>query len=380
MVIGRGLVTAGTLLAAAFTVHTVRNLRVVPVPRAATEPITETVSVLIPARDEATTVAAAVRSAVGQRQVGALEVIVLDDGSVDGTAAIVDALADDDPRVQARHAATDPPPGWLGKPWACARLAQDAGGSVLVFVDADVRLAPDAVAAAVGVLRSADVAMVSPYPRQIAGTWLEHLTQPLVTWAWLALLPLAWQQRSTRPSLSAATGQFVVVDAAAYRAVGGHAAVRDRVVEDVALMAALRRAGFGAWTVDGSHLARCRMYDGARSVVDGYGKSLWSAFGGPAGSTAVAAVLALAYLGPVAGAVLGRDRRTRAVGLAGYVAAVGSRALVARRTGEPVAAALTHPASIAAFLTLTAVSWARHRRGTLRWKGRPVTVAGPVAT
>ena len=140
-------------------------------------------------------------------------------------------------------------------------------------------------------------------------------------------------------------------------------------------MRALKSAGFRTVTADGSHLAECRMYDGAGAVVDGYAKSLWAAFGGPAGSLAVAIVLSTCYVAPAVGAVVARNRRTRAVGAIGYAAGVASRALVARRTGERlVPDALAQPASIAAFVALTGISWRRHRRGANAWKGRPVVV------
>ncbi len=375
MVSLRAVVVAGSALAAAVAVHTALNLRRLPRPAPTWPSVTEAVSVLIPARDEVTHVAHAIRSALAQTGVADLEVVVLDDDSRDGTGAVVDALAQDDPRVHVLHGNDDPPPGWLGKPWACARLADAARGTVLVFVDADVRLAPACVHAAVRMLRGNGLALVAPYPRQESGSWLEELVQPLVTWAPLALLPLGWQRRSDRPSLSAANGQLLVLDAAAYREIGGHAAVRDRVVEDVALMATLRGHGHPAWTVDGSTLAHCRMYDGPRAVVDGYAKSLSAAFGGPAGSAAVTALLVLTYVVPAAAMTAARDPRTRTIGAAGYGAGVLSRALVARRTGEPVSGAVTQPLAVIAFAALTVVSWSRRRRGTAQWKGRPVVVA-----
>ncbi len=148
------------------------------------------------------------------------------------------------------------------------------------------------------------------------------------------------------------------------------------MIEDVALMRAVKSGGRHAATVDGSHLAECRMYDGTAAVVDGYAKSLWSAFNGPAGSLAVNALLVTAYVVPAVAAVAAPRRRTRAIGLLGYAAGVASRALVARRTGErAVPDAFSHPASIVAFAALNAVSWQRHLRGANTWKGRPVTAA-----
>lgn len=373
--LGTGLVTAGSLTAGAIAVHTAVNLRLLRSPSPDAAEVTEPVTVLIPARNEAGHIQATVRSALAQTGVPDLTVLVLDDGSTDGTADLVAALAATDPRVVLIRAEDEPPPaGWLGKPWACARLASHATGSVLVFVDADVALRPHAVRAVVATLREHGLALVAPYPFQRAEGWLERLVQPLVTWAWAATMPVRWGEVSHRPSLSAANGQLLAIDAAAYSAIDGHAAVRHEVIEDVALMRAVKSSGRHAATVDGSHLADCRMYDGTSAVVDGYAKSLWSAFNGPVGSVAVTALLLTAYVVPAVAAVAAPRRRTRAVGLMGYAAGVASRALVARRTGERVLPdALAQPASITAFAVLNAVSWQRHLRGTNTWKGRPVT-------
>ena len=366
------LALIGTTTAVALAALTAVNLRHFRRPDPAAPRVAERVSALVPARNEAAHIGETVRSLLGQDGIDDLEVVVLDDGSSDDTAAILDAIAD--PRLRVLHEPDrDPPPGWLGKPWACARLARHATGSVLVFADADVDFGPHALRAAVAELREDRFALVAPYPRQLAITPLERLVQPLVTWSWLATMPLRWAERSTRPSLSAANGQFLVFDARAYADIDGHAAVRGDVLEDIGLMRALKRAGRRTATVDGSHLATCRMYDDANGVVDGYAKSLWAAFNGPMGSIAVNMLLALAYVVPPLAIIVGPGRRTRAVGALGYLAGVTSRALVARRTGErefPDCAA--HPVSIVAFITLNAVSWRRHRRGTNAWKGRSV--------
>lgn len=362
---------AGAVAASAIAVHTAVNLRVLRRPSPGAPAVGERVSIIIPARNEQRTIESTVRSLLQQRGLDDFEVIVLNDGSTDATRDILHSIKD--PRLRVIDAPDLPPPDdWLGKPWACARAAAEASGSVLVFADADVVFEPDAVRACVAEMRSSGLSMVAPYPMQVAHGALERLVQPLVTWSWIATMPLGWAERSSRPSLSAANGQFLVVDAAAYRTVEGHAAVRHQVIEDVELMRAFKRGGLRTATVDGSHLAHCTMYQGASALVDGYAKSLWAAFNGPAGTIAVNALLLTAFVVPAAGMVAGRTRGTRAIGATGYLAGVASRTLVARRTGEPVADAWAHPMSILAFSGLTAVSWWRHLRSTNQWKGRPV--------
>lgn len=366
--LGAALVAAGSALAAAGTLHAAWNLRRLRVPPHDPPPVAERVAVLLPVRDEAHRVEPCLRSLLRQEGLRDLEVVVLDDGSTDGTADVVRRVAGDDPRF--RVVVGDPlPTGWWGKPWACHQLAAAVpDATVLVFVDADVALAPHAVAASVATLRWAGLDLVSPYPRQLAVTVPERLVQPLLQWSWLTALPLGVAERSPRPSLAAANGQLLVVDSAGYRRAGGHEAVRAAMLEDIGLLRAVKRAGGRGTVVDGTHLASCRMYDSWESLRDGYAKSLWSAFSSPAGAAGVVALLGLAYVLPPAAALRGSR-----VGLAGFAAAVLGRVLVGRRVRARVwPDALAHPVSVAVFGWLTAESVRRHRRGELTVRGRPI--------
>lgn len=370
------LVWSASLGAAALTAHLAVNLRLLRTPgrrRAGAAVTPSRVSVLVPARDEADRIDACVRSLLASEGVE-LELVVLDDGSADGTADVVRTAAGGDPRVRVLTG-VPPPRGWLGKPHACAQLADAATSETLVFVDADVRVAPGGLADTVGLLADHDLDLVSPYPLQLAIGAGPRLVQPLLQWSWLTFLPLRLAESSRRPSLVAANGQLLVCRAAAYRAVGGHAAVRSEVLEDVELARAFKRAGYRATVADGTAVATCRMYEDWRGLADGYAKSLWAAFGSPGGAAAVAGLLAWLYLLPpaaaVAGLIRGR-RRTTVAGFAGYGAAVAGRVLAARRTGGRSADALAHPASTAALIALIAASWWRRSRGRLAWKGRPL--------
>ena len=154
--------------------------------------------------------------------------------------------------------------------------------------------------------------------------------------------------------------------------------MRHEVLEDIALARAVKAAGGRATVTDGTDLATCRMYTSRAELVDGYTKSLWAAFGSPAGSVGATGLLTFAYVLPAGGGAAARSPATRALGAAGYAAGVAGRVLVARRTGGRVADAWSHPLSILALDGLTGLSWWRHERGQLSWKGRHVHVsAGP---
>ncbi|HEX4428397.1 MAG TPA: glycosyltransferase family 2 protein [Frankiaceae bacterium] len=362
---------AARLLAVALTIQSAINARLLRrPPEAGSTDLTERVSVLLPLRDEADRARRCLEALAAQTGLTDLEFVVLDDDSRDGTVDLVSSVFAGDPRVRLIRGNGDPPPGFLGKPWACARLAEaaDPRSGVLVFLDADVVLAPDGLARTAALLRSARVDFISPYPRQEAQSVAERLIQPLLTWSWLTLVPLRFAERSRRPSLAIANGQLLAVDAAAYRTCGGHASpgVRASVLEDIALARALRRHGYRGGMAAGEEVATCRMYDGWPALRDGYAKSLWAAAGGRrSGSFAQLTLLCWLYLRP--------DRVC-------YLAGVVSRVIAARRTGgRTLPDALSHPLSVALLAGLTAHSWRARLQGVLRWKGRPVVAAGAPA-
>jgi glycosyltransferase involved in cell wall biosynthesis len=329
------------------------------------------VSVLVPARDEAGTIGSCLAALRSQVHVPDREIIVLDDNSSDHTHQVVQhhTVAHE---VRLVNGSSQLPNGWLGKPWACQQLADSATGDVLVFVDADVVLQERGLSAALAMLGD-HVDAVCPYPRQVAVTPAERLIQPLLQWSWLSLLPLQLAEHSSRPSLTAANGQFLVISREAYDHIGGHRVVRDAVLEDIELFRHLKRAGRRGVIADGTTLASCRMYRGWHELRDGYAKSLWSAFGSKRGSTAVATGLALLYVIPPL-AALGRSR----LGTVGYLTAVVGRVVVGRRVGARVLPdAFAHPVSVAVLTYLTALSWYRRDHGELRWKGRSIVPSHP---
>jgi glycosyltransferase involved in cell wall biosynthesis len=171
------------------------------------------VSVLIPARNEEAVIADSIASILASRAVE-FEIVVLDDGSTDRTAEIVLGLAAQDSRV--RLVSAPPLPiSWNGTQHACYTLAGIAKSNILCFLDADVRLAPAALAAMSAFLLRSGSDLVSGFPRQETETPLEGLLLPLIHFVLLSYLPLAAMRTSRAPGFAAGCGQFLLISSAA---------------------------------------------------------------------------------------------------------------------------------------------------------------------
>ncbi len=233
------------------------------------------VSVLVPMRDEEGNAEECVRALLAQDHEH-YEVLVYEEGSQDRTPQILASIKDSRLRVLQGDG---PPPGWLGKAWACQNLAQHASGELLLFVDADVRLSGGAVSAAVAALAKGRLDLLSVLPRQEVGTLGETLVVPLISWSLSSFFPFAVGKIWPRAGLAAAVGQFLLFRREAYAALGGHEVVRSEVLEDVVLARKATQRGLRVGLVYGGSLVRCRMYTGLRGAVRGFAKSLFPVFG-----------------------------------------------------------------------------------------------------
>lgn len=229
------------------------------------------VSVLVPARDEEATIGACVASLAAQ-QYPDFEVLVLDDGSEDRTAEIVQGIASWSPHVRLIPGAPLPQ-GWVGKSWACHQLAHAAGGDWLIFTDADTEHTPNSISAAIAFAERADVAFFSGIPLQTMPGLLEKVVVPTVIFLSFAYLPNRWITERLDPQFSATNGQLIGVTREAYVRIGGHEAVRAQIVEDVWMGRAAKRAGIRTALAAAIETVRCRTT--ARSVLAGFSKNLF---------------------------------------------------------------------------------------------------------
>jgi hypothetical protein len=323
------------------------------------------VSILIPARNEEKHIDAALRAARASRGVP-VEILVMDDGSSDRTAAIVRSHADQDGRVRLLTAPSLQE-GWTGKVHACHHLSRAAGGTHLLFVDADVRLSPDAAAVLAGHAGSRGAALVSGVPRQAMETLGELLTVPIINLMLLCYLPIGLMRRSRDPEFGAACGQMLLVERASYESCGGHGAIRHLLHDGIQLARLLRRHGYRTDLIRGDDIASCRMYERFGDAWKGFAKNAHEGIATPVALPVWTILLAGGHILPFALLPV----LPNGIVLLSALLSLAARTLVTVATRENAAAILLHPFTIATGL---AIQWATLLRiGAGRqagWKGR----------
>jgi chlorobactene glucosyltransferase len=240
-------------------------------PPAADAPL---VSVIVPARNESVNISVCVASLLNSTYPD-FEIVVVDDGSVDGTGDIVQILAEH-AGGRLRLVEGQPlPDGWMGKPWACWQGYQQARGELLVFTDADTRHDDVMLGHAVGALQRRGVDLVSVMPRQLMGSFWERLILPhIFTVLSMRYHNLERVSRTREPRDVIANGQFMLFRREAYEAIGGHEAQRAEVVEDQQLAQRLVASGRRMFIAHAHDVMDTRMYRSLRGIVEGWTKNL----------------------------------------------------------------------------------------------------------
>ncbi|MGH6795363.1 MAG: glycosyltransferase [Methylocella sp.] len=343
-------------------------------------PAAQRIAIVVPARDEACNIAACVATLIAQSYPASrLRVIVVDDHSRDETANIAAALARSERRL-ALLRSPSLPAGWIGKSHACwiGSRAVPAETDWLCFVDADIRAEPPLLATAVAVAQAGHLDFLSLTPRQELQSFAERLVMP----CGLYLLAFSKDLRRIQAPDSgeaSATGQFILVRRAAYEQVGGHAAVRTEICEDVALARLVKRSGFRV-ALAGAHQLLCtRMYTGWRMLWLGVSKNLVDMMGGPV-ATAVTATLGVALtwiaillpLVDAIGCARGSDHACLAfaVALPATGAAFGLHVAGAVYFRIPFWYGLVFPLGYTAGALMALDSVRRRVMGGTSWKGR----------
>lgn len=273
------------------------------------------VTVLVPARNEERSIDRCVGSLLAQDYPRArFRVVVIDDRSEDATPAILARLGAADGRLRVVQG-TPLPAGWQGKCWALHQAVGHAepSSAYLLFTDADTVHAPSMLASVVAFAERERLDLLSLGPGQDLETLAERALLPsILALSMSANGTLAEVNDASRPEIAKAVGQFILYRAEAYRALGGHAAVRGEIVEDFALARRAKRRRQRILLADGRLLVRTRMYRSLREIWEGFSKNSFDeARRQPGGAVGGLLGLPVLTLGPWALGLLGLGRFAR---------------------------------------------------------------------
>ena len=331
------------------------------------------VSAIIPARNEERTIARAVRSVAEQSEVR--EIIVIDDQSSDGTGEILRQLAAQELKLRA-FAAPALPAGWVGKNHAAWLGAEKAGCEWFLFTDADAVHLPGSTARALADAESFGADLISYSPGQEMHTWWERAVIPFVFCRLSQLYSYGAINDPTSPA-AAANGQYLLIRRDAYEKIGGHAAVREEVLEDVALARLAKAAGFRLHFGPGDEICRVRMYASFRAMWEGWSKNLlplvrWS------GQRVTRELLSVMPWIPLLCLLLTPFHLVfGALGIFLLAGRHASYAAMLRKNRFPLSSVLYYLVGVLLYCAaLLASDWG-YARGKIAWKGREYPVATP---
>jgi len=234
-------------------------------------------SILIPARNEEKNILLLLSDLQKSMQHN-VEIIVFDDESVDGTAKLVRDFAKHDKRIVLIQS-DGLPEGWLGKNYACYKLAENATGKHFLFLDADVRIHGSVISEAVGYLKKYNLKLLSVFPIQQRITFGEKISVPIMNYILLTLLPLLFVRVSPFRSHAAANGQFMLFDAETYKKIQPHLLFKKSAVEDIGIARYYKKEKIKIACLTGEKRIECRMYSSYVEALNGFSKNVFMYFG-----------------------------------------------------------------------------------------------------
>jgi glycosyltransferase involved in cell wall biosynthesis len=325
---------------------------------------------IVPVRNEEAVIQTCVRSLAAQP--GIAEIMVVDDQSTDHTLEILRRLVNEIPQLRVMQSSA-PQAGWLGKNHAVWEGVQKATGEWLLFTDADAELLPGAAAGALRIAAEQGAALVSFSPQQITRTWYEK-----------ALIPLVYSRLAKHFSYdavndggskaAAANGQFLMIRADAYRAIGGHEGVASNVLEDVALAQRAKAAGYRLWFGPGKGLVRVRMYRSFAEMWQGWRKNLYLLVGGTPEAVYRELLIAVPWVWVPLLALCAMQPYVLVVALGFIVARHAAYGLNLVRNQYPATFILYYVPAVILYAGVLWASYRAHARGYVEWKGRQVPV------
>jgi glycosyltransferase involved in cell wall biosynthesis len=324
------------------------------------------ITAIVPARNEESVIAACVESLAKQSEIS--EIVVVNDQSSDGTAAIVRDLAT---RIAKLHLleAQDPPPGWVGKNNALTLGARNATSDWLLFTDADVELEEGATARSLQIAQENNAALVSFSPQQITEKWYEKALIPFM-YCRLARRFSYAAVNDPNSSAAAANGQFLLIRREVYEAIGGHARFASDVLEDVVLAIAVKAAGHRLWFGPGKGLVRARMYRTFGAMWEGWTKNLYRLMGGTPWKAFREGESAFPWI-PLVIILLGiKFPIAMFAGVLLLVLRQMNYGTELVRNQYPFAFIIYYIPAVFLYAGVLAASYRSHMRGKVQWKGR----------
>jgi 4,4'-diaponeurosporenoate glycosyltransferase len=336
-----------------------------------------TLSVIVPARNEARNLPSLLASLTAMEP-PLHQIIVVDDHSSDATAAIARAAG----AIVVSPAAL--PAGWVGKAWACQAGAAQASGEWLLFTDADTVHAPWSARVGLATAIARDAQLLSIVPSHAVVSFWERLQG-----AFHLLLLLACDAGTTGSDAGErrfSIGQYLLISAAAYRAIDGHAGNKDRLAEDLAMARAVVDSGRRFTLLYAPSMMTVRMYpEGLRSFLRGWRRSFREGLSSAGRGGVLDVVVVIGWwlglpLG-VALAALHGPSLLLAIAAVAYLATALHIASASRGLGAfPAWAALAFPLPVLAFVVVSALAALDHARGIpVTWRGRQIEVAASAA-
>ena len=330
------------------------------------------VSVLIPARNEADGIRAAIEAILAIKDV-VVEVVILDDHSEDNTAEIVRECSALDSRLRLLTGSALPP-SWNGKQYACYQLAKSSRYPRLLFLDADVRLADHAIADLVKYQDQQNAALLSGFPHQETGTWMEKWMIPIMHFILLGFLPFERMRQSREPAYAAGCGQLFMTRKSDYETAGTHAAIASSRHDGVKLPRAYRAAGLSTDCIDATSLASCRMYDSAATVTRGLLKNATEGIASPRLIVPFTIILLGGSLLPLVTMIIGL-KRSDYLAITMSAIAIGCfhlpRVIAAIKFRQSTMGVWCHVPSIITFVGIQWLALVNHLMGRKTpWRGR----------
>jgi chlorobactene glucosyltransferase len=330
------------------------------------------VSAIVPARNEEATIRAAIESLAGQPEIG--EIIVVNDESTDGTAAVLQQLSARFPELHILET-KELPGGWVGKNYAASLGAAEAQCEWLLFTDADGVHLPGSTARALADAAEFGANLVSYSPEQETRTWWERALIPFV---YLRLSHRFRYEEVNHPEslAAAASGQYLLIRRVDYQRIGGHAAVAKEVLEDVAFARLAKNAGVRLHFAAGAGIIRVRMYRTFRSMWEGWTKNLFPLMGGTPRAVGQELFRIVPWI-PLLLLPLGLVHLIW--GVLGVLLLAGRHAAYAselRRNSFSGTLALYYLPGVALYSLVLLNSERRYGQGSVGWKGREYSVNG----